>query len=226
MFASYEKTHIENIKTQLKKLIVERELLAPAIAFDSKFLGLSDVVIAGGFFTSVFQHNSFKDVDIFILNNNVNLFEKMTKYYPGHPHSAHDWQVSPVLTYDHIPTVRRVVTNTRTKGQYILTTNKTREELLSTFDFVHTKVSYVPEDDKMYMSREVFDCILRKELKPNLDKGIQAWREQKYLKKGWVMHVDQSKIMQSGADTKDALLKSYRAMVDAAAAKMLENDAL
>jgi hypothetical protein len=51
-------------------------------------------------------------------------------------------------------------------------------------------VSYVPEEDKLYINRETFDCIKNKVLKWNnkqLNNPDQIYRKNKFLNSGWVL---------------------------------------
>ena len=89
-----------------------------------------------------------------------------------------------------------VINNTKTQAQYILTKYQTREELIAHFDYKHCKVSYVPQEDKLYITRETFDCIKNKILKWNnkqLEQPNQIYRKNNFLNQGWVLHADNTK---------------------------------
>jgi hypothetical protein len=73
----------------------------------------------------------------------------------------------------------------RTALQYIYTKYTTRKELIDSFDFKHCCVSYDYANDKMFMSREVFNLIKSKTLRPNSDKAIELWRYEKFWQRGW-----------------------------------------
>ena len=78
-----------------------------------------------------------------------------------------EWSRSEMMAYMHNTNIVDVINNHRTQAQYILTKYQTREELLEHFDYKHCKVSYVPQEDKLYINRETFDCIKLKVLKWN-----------------------------------------------------------
>lgn len=192
MFSENEVYGIEKAKNDIKSLIRTRNLLWNGIT--------RNVVIAGGFFTNALQLNKFKDIDIFILNNDVSVYNDLTEGF----HSAMGvqqlamtktgvWRRSEMMSYMHNTEIVDVINNTKTQAQYILTKYNTREELLSHFDYKHCKVSYVPEDDKLYINRETFDCIKLKVLKWNnkqLDNPQQIYRKNRYLNEGWVLETD------------------------------------
>ncbi len=223
MFNADEKFNIENAKREIKGYINARSLL---------WNGLTrNVVIAGGFFTSVLQNKSFKDIDIFVLNNDVDVYNHLTEGY----HSASamvqvsmvekgEWRRSEMMSYMHNTNIVDVINNAKTDAQYILTRYQTREELLAHFDYKHCKVSYVPEEDKLYINRETFDCIKNKILKWNnkqLDQPNQIYRKSNFLNQGWVLETDKKEEQSYG----NILMQSYaklKELKEEAAAKMLD----
>lgn len=196
MFSENEVYGIEDTKSMLKKLIDARGLLWNGIT--------RNVVIAGGFFTSVLQNDKFKDIDIFILNNDVAVYNDLTSGFKnqeevnknfamGSSSIRTEWSRSEIMRYNHNPSIVDVINNNHTKAQYILTKYKTREELLAHFDYKHCRVSYVPVEDKLYITRETFDCIKNKILKWNnkqLDNPQQIYRKNKFLNTGWVLETE------------------------------------
>lgn len=189
MFSENEVYGIEKAKEDIKALIRTRNLLWNGIT--------RNVVIAGGFFTNALQLNKFKDIDIFILNNDVSVYNDLTEGFHGAVGvqqlamtKTGEWRRSEMMSYMHNTEIVDVINNTRTQAQYILTKYKTREELLSHFDYKHCKVSFVPEDDKLYINRETFDCIKNKILKVNNEESNnpnQKYRLNKFLNNGWVL---------------------------------------
>lgn len=189
MFNNEEVHVINESKREIKGQINARSLL---------WNGLTrNVVIAGGFFTSVMQNKPFKDIDIFILNNDVDVYNNLTEGYHSAVNAKHfnmtaqGWIRSQMMSYMHNTNIVDVINNNHTKAQYILTKYKTREELLDSFDYKHCKVSYVPVENKLYITRETFDCINNKVLKWNNkqhNNPNQKYRYSKFLNQGWVLH--------------------------------------
>jgi hypothetical protein len=115
---------------------------------------------------------------------------------------------SEMMSYMHNTNILDVINNTKTQAQYILTKYQTREELLNHFDYKHCKVSYVPEEDKLYINRETFDCIKNKILKWNnkqLDQPNQIYRKNNFLNQGWVLETDKKEEQSYG----NILMQSY-----------------
>lgn len=54
-----------------------------------------------------------------------------------------------------------------------------------TFDFVHCLPYYDSRDKKLYISREQYDLNVNKKLKTNNQDQLKAYREDKFLNKGW-----------------------------------------
>jgi hypothetical protein len=224
MFNVKETLVIEESKRAIKSQINARSLLWNGIT--------RNVVIAGGFFTSVMQNKPFKDIDIFVLNNDVDVYNHLTEGY--HTASAMvqitmtekgEWRRSEMMTYMHNTNILDVINNTKTDAQYILTKYETREELLAHFDYKHCKVSYVPEEDKLYINRETFDCIQNKILKWNnkqLDQPNQIYRKNNFLNQGWVLETDNEPYANLKSLTSDKIKESYQNLKEQMAAQMLE----
>jgi hypothetical protein len=195
MFNNEEVHVIKESKREIKGQINSRSLLWNGIT--------RNVVIAGGFFTSVLQNKPFKDIDIFVLNNDTAVYNELTG---GFHNASAPTQVnvtehgimrrSEMMSYMHNTNILDVINNTKTQAQYILTKYETREELIAHFDYKHCKVSYVPVEDKLYINRETFDCIKNKILKWNnkqLEQPNQIYRKNNFLNQGWVLETDNIK---------------------------------
>jgi hypothetical protein len=190
MFNANESFSIENAKAEIQSLIKSRNLLSGLYGHN--------VVIAGGFFTNVLQNNKFKDIDIFVLNNDYVVYNHLTEGFKKQserqekerervlrgdllsvtpinsifqdvPLADTEWSRSEMMAYMHNKEIVDVINNHKTDAQYILTKYQTREELLAHFDYKHCKVSYVPVEEKLYINRETYDCIQNKILKINND---------------------------------------------------------
>ena len=230
MFSDNEVFGIEKAKEEIKSLIRGRQLLWNGIT--------RNVVFAGGFFTAALQLNKFKDIDIFILNNDVSVYNDLTQGFvrqsmagpdtmrvTDDPTGQKEWSRSEIMRYKHNPNILDVINNNVTKAQYILTKHKTREDLLNSFDFKHCKVSYVPKNDTLFINRETYDCIKNKVLTlngPTMWEKVQKWRSDKFLKQGWVLEADYKK-SQKRTYT-DILRESYDEMKEAIAAKHIAVD--
>lgn len=219
MFSDNEVFGIEKAKQEIKSLIRGRQLLWNGIT--------RNVVFAGGFFTAALQLNKFKDIDIFVLNNDVDVFHNLTQGFsrqemagPGtmrvtdDPTGQKEWSRSEMMSYLRNTNIVDVINNNHTKAQYILTKYQTREELLAHFDYKHCKVSYVPEEDKLYINRETFDCIKLKVLKWNNKQDNnpnQLYRKNKFLNEGWVLETDiTQEVDQVMQGTGNSLLNAYQ----------------
>ncbi len=175
-------------------------------AEDNIWMKTPGIIIAGGCFTSYLHQETPKDIDIFVLDDipakflaesiinptgkNVTLHsigdpfsdmnEKQKKAYieainHRHKNNANIKDVINITLYDK-------------RCQIIFTKYKTREELIDHFDFVHTRVSYDINQDKLYISKETFDSIIHKNLKiANENRGVEQWRLEKFKNKGWNM---------------------------------------
>jgi len=147
---------------------------------------MSGVVIAGGCFASMLNEEVVKDFDIFLLNNSRNELALNLL-------TVKESALSPTSTkingkeYFKNDKIEKTLSLGRTAPalQYIYTKYNTRKELIDSFDFKHCCVSYDYANDKMFMSREVFNLIKSKTLRPNSDKAIELWRYEKFWQRGW-----------------------------------------
>lgn len=178
VFNGYEAGEILKVKACLTNYIINNNILRD-------LAGHTDIVIAGGFFASVFNVETPNDTDVFILNNNVSKFSYLIYTNEPDPSGA-VWSVrndaGPYLKNPHI---KATALNKDTKVQYILTDFTSRKELLADFDFVHCTTSYVPGEDKLYITREAYDCIMKKELRNNKKDKPADWRIDKFMSRGW-----------------------------------------
>lgn len=226
MFNVDEKFNIENAKREIKSYINARSLL---------WNGLTrNVVIAGGFFTSVLQNNKFKDIDIFVLNNDVSVYNDLTRGFPvapintpinpifdDVPFADTEWSRSEMMAYMHNSNIVDVINNHKTDAQYILTKYQTREELLAHFDYKHCKVSYNPGEDKLYINRETFDCIQNKILKINNDQNSKnhQYRLSNFLTKGWTLDDGSKKTLLDAH--REAIRESFEKLKQEAIGKVM-----
>ena len=246
MFNEQEANGIQNAKDIIKSLIKIRKLLDRVYDPDAAHtqpINAKNIVIAGGFFTSVLQNNKFKDIDIFVLNNDVGGYNVLTQGFkeqsdkmnnpqphPSVPLTIFDepkeaeWSRSEMMSYMHNPNIVDVINNNKTQAQYILTKYQTREELLDHFDYKHCKVSYAPSEDKLYISRETFDCIKTKTLKWNNKQDNnpnQIYRKNGFLNKGWVLETPVDEYAGLRSLTSDMIKESYQKIREEMAAQVM-----
>lgn len=173
-FTSEEKANIYTLKRAVKLAMIENDI---------GNYGNFDIVIAGGFFSTMFGESShYNDLDVFILNNNAALFANCTSPSEGWKFFINDGS-SNYFKNQHI---LKTAKNPKNKVQFILTDYKTREELVASFDFVHCTISYDTMKDVLYITRRAYDANRDKRLINNSKtESAPAWRLQKFLDRGW-----------------------------------------
>jgi hypothetical protein len=166
------------------------------------------IIIAGGCFTSFLHDEKPKDIDIFVLDNLEAIKTAMKHLHDG-DHIVNDEQhydkSASKLNTNIVNVVNRKVDGV--KYQWIFTRYKTRQELIKHFDFVHTKVSYDPITDKLYLSPETYHAIMNKELIKNGNNIIAIWRYDKFDRKGWKIPAN--------VETSEKTLETFGNMVPA-----------
>lgn len=144
------------------------------------------IVIAGGVIPSILNGEQLNDIDVFILNMNIDLFQDLVNEKTG------SWLVKYFFDEDNDPRsddykndhVFATATNHEMKVQYILTDHKDRKSLLADFDYLHCTASY--HNGKLFINRETYDSIEKKMLvRQHKNKKVKPHREQKFFPRGW-----------------------------------------
>jgi hypothetical protein len=150
-----------------------------------------NVVVAGGCIASFLLKEQINDIDVFILNNDIDLFEDLMTLKTG------PWVVKWFFEPTEDPrqddykneNILATATNAYTKIQYILTDYTSRKELLNHFDFVHATASYY--EGKLFIHREAYDSIMKKQLvRQHNNIAPKQWRVEKYRAKNWKTEED------------------------------------
>lgn len=177
-FTSEEKANIYTLKRAVKLAMIENDIGT---------YSNGNMVIAGGFFSTMFGESShYNDLDVFILNNQ-GLFENCINDGPIKWMVRKNNDNTARQPYFHNPHILATAKNTVNKVQFILTDYNTREELIAGFDFVHCTISYDTIKDVLYITRRAYDANRNKHLINNSKTAApaQTWRVQKFLDRGW-----------------------------------------
>ena len=150
------------------------------------------VVLAGGVYTNWHHKEKIKDIDVFILDDgydaavlnylkslygkifSVNSLKNVSEYKRDNPNINDVYNAE-----SRIPNAA--------KYQFIFTKYKTREELISHFDFLHCTPNYY--NGNLYVRRDAFDAIRDKRLVVHNKDNQTEWRRDKFLKhRGFTEH--------------------------------------
>lgn len=151
----------------------------------------TDMVIAGGSIASLLLNETVNDVDVFILNMNIDLFQDIISEKPG------PWLVRYFFDEEEDtrqedyknPHVFGIATDSVRRLQYILTDHKSRKDLLADFDFLHCTASYYL--DKLYINHETYNAIINKRLiRQHKNKAPKLNRAEKFIARGWKSEED------------------------------------
>jgi len=182
-FGPYEQALITTAKQNLKQ---KYWMYIPSELMYSKH-----IVIAGGCWTSLFHGDTPRDIDVFILNDKktkdmVHTHIQQVKF--KNPSSEIIKEGS--SNYMDNDSIEYTAFDTITKLQFITTKYPTRQKLVEHFDMVHCCVSYTPWDDKLYISRDVYDTIMKKEIRSNQSgvmELVKPYRITRMQERGWVV---------------------------------------
>ena len=186
---------MENIFNEAERTSIEILKMQAKTHFDTAFNGSpapfvkENVVLAGGAFVSWTWNQIPKDIDCFVLDNNLSqdilrdhlknlkFKAKDAEYIKNTNAGAKNVQEVWEGKFT-IKGVRDPVTY-----QFIFTSYKTRQDLLAQFDYKHCMVSY--HKDTLYLSRTMYDAIKNKHLIVNNPDVVTQWRQEKYNYKGF-----------------------------------------
>jgi hypothetical protein len=209
LFTPEERNELIRVKTMIKGMFQSNRLAEEkTIPFN-----MDKMVIAGGCFSSIINSEPIYDIDVFLLDDEYNhdLAKGMAKSYESEDPVA-VMPRTPVMSSANTLTgyislspkkqnnshvkignsnymdndkIEQTIFFKHSKMQYITTKYKTREELVNHFDFRHCCVSYDFATDKLYITREVYDLIKKKQLVQNGIKRPALWRYEKFHHRGW-----------------------------------------
>ena len=179
-FGPYEQALISTAKQKLKQ---KYWMYIPSELMYSK-----NIVIAGGCWTSLFHGETPHDIDVFILNDQktkdfVHKYIQQIKFKNPSSEIIKEGNTN----YIDNDSIEYTAFDMITKLQFITTKYNTRKELVAHFDMLHCCVSYTPWDDKLYISRDVYDTILKKEIRPQsgIVELVKPYRIEKMKQRGW-----------------------------------------
>jgi hypothetical protein len=179
LFTDAEQSEIRNMKYVLKNNYLK---------FMPRELGYNEkVVVAGGCFASFLNNELPHDIDVFILDDAKT--KEYVRYYVddasrGKPNrfkiGSTDYMNNDKIEY--------TAFDMNNKLQFVTTSYTTRAELIAHFDMVHCCVSYTPYNDKLYITRDIFDVIKNTVIRSNqcgIMELVAPWRVEKMTRRGW-----------------------------------------
>jgi len=181
-FSPYEQALITTAKQKLKQ---KYWMYIPSELMYSKH-----IVIAGGCWTSLFHGDTPHDIDVFILDDmkaKQSVHKHIEQIMFKNPSSEIIKEGS--SNYMDNDSIEYTAFDMISKLQFITTKYATRRELVAHFDMLHCCVSYTPWDDKLHISRDVYDTIMKKEIRAQsgVMELVKPHRIEKMKQKGWVV---------------------------------------
>lgn len=144
------------------------------------------VVLAGGVYTSWHHMEKIKDIDMFILDDGYDaailnyLKTQVGKIFTSFNNAPEYKRDNPHI--NDVYNAETVIPNAA-KYQFIFTKYKTREELISHFDYLHCTPNYY--DSHLYVRRDAFEAIRDKKLIVHNKDNQVEWRKHKFINRGF-----------------------------------------
>lgn len=179
LFTDAEQAEIRNMKYVLKNNYLK---FVP-----EKLIHNEKVVVAGGCFASFLNKELPHDIDIFILDD-AKTKEYIRYYVDDMNRTRPDMFKIGSTDYMNNDKIEYTAFDMNNKIQFVTTSYTTREDLIAHFDMVHCCISYTPYNDKLYLTREVFDTIKNTQIRSNqcgIMELVAPWRISKMEERGW-----------------------------------------
>ena len=140
------------------------------------------LVMAGGVYTSWYHKEAVKDIDIFVLSTrkSTDFYQYLTSVKMKDVFVKDSFGESQYKKNNKNISAVFEGTVAEHKFQFIFTNYKTREELISHFDFLHCTPNY--HDEQMYVRKDAFNAICYKKLIVHNENNQVEWRKDKFLK--------------------------------------------
>jgi hypothetical protein len=186
VFSEDEIRKIQRLKSEIATIHRAHMILG----YEGGFKRHDDAYLyAGGFFASSFHYEHPKDIDFFIFQppethktvTATDWFKNLLKNEDFHKTRAIEQESEYRSKIN--PHITEVWYHQPSKIQYIFTDYKSREELLSSFDYTHCRVNYYNND--LYISRKMYNAIRDKTLVVNNQAAVRDYRERKFIGRGW-----------------------------------------
>lgn len=144
--------------------------------------------VSGGCFATLLQEEEPKDVDIWFINEQIGkrvieLYTNDTSYM--NEVAVWDEKYRDVKGHASGMMITENAVTLKNGIQLITKHYGTPQEVRKTFDFVHCMPYYSAADDKLYISREQYNCCVNKCLVVNNKENFTQWREHKFRKRGY-----------------------------------------
>jgi len=144
--------------------------------------------VSGGCFASLLQEEEPKDIDIwffsqFVADRVVELYTKDPSYM--NEVAVWDEKYRDVKGHASGMMITENAVTLKDNIQLITKNYGEPQEVRQTFDFVHCMPYYDSRNDKLYISREQYNCCVNKCLLVNNRANVMRWREDKFRKRGY-----------------------------------------
>lgn len=179
LFTDAEQAEIRNMKYVLKNNYLK--FIPEKLKYNEK------VVVAGGCFASFLNEELPHDIDIFILDD-AKTKQYVKEYVDARILDRPGMFKIGSTDYMNNDKIEFTAFDMNHKNQFVTTSYTTRAELIAHFDMVHCCVSYTPYNDKLYITRDVFDTIKNMQIRSNqcgIMELVAPWRISKMEERGW-----------------------------------------
>lgn len=147
-----------------------------------------DFYVTGGVIASMLHGEEPNDIDIY--SRNANAIARMSEFLQS-PQGINDVAelnanyVQITIGRDPKKWITAQSITMKNKLSFITMLSGTPHHVRANFDYVHCKPYYDIKENKLYISREMFDSIMDKKLVVNNKDQVKSYRTEKFMKRGW-----------------------------------------
>ena len=193
MFNDAEKLHIISAKHTLQTYLTDFKTLLEQI-YDTPGIVTNSLYVSGGVIPSILQGEAIHDIDIYSTDFTVmeGLVYQFETRFPDHIMDVDDKYSQHVGKIGKMITSNAVTLNLAPEVQLITKMCGPTNVVVQTFDFVHCSAYYSLLDEKLYISRNQYECIVKKQLKVLNYSNLTEKREQKFYNRNYQYATDVS----------------------------------
>jgi len=183
-FLPHEVQQILRAKESLKESIIEFNMTLNKINGGYK----NGYFVSGGCIASLLQGEKPRDIDVWFFSEHF--AKPVIELYTNDPSyisevAVWDEKYRQIKGHPGGMCITENAVTLRNGIQLITKHYGTPEHVRSTFDFVHCMPYYDTRDDKLFISRQQYECCIDKKLVINNTASLTTWRESKFKLRGY-----------------------------------------
>jgi hypothetical protein len=183
-FLPHEVQHILRAKESVKESLIEFNMTLGKLGIGYQ----KSYFVSGGCIASLLQGEKPRDIDVWFLSEYH--AKPVTELYTNDPSymsevAVYDEKYREIKGHPGSMCITENAITLRNGIQLITKHYGIPDDVRKTFDFVHCMPYYDTRDDKLFISRQQYECCIDKKLVINNTSSLTTWREDKLKLRGY-----------------------------------------